>query len=269
MIRRYLPAKLLTSLVGILGASKNSLIKGLFIGLFARFYRVNMQEAERESLGSYENFNDFFTRTLKPDARPIADSQLICPADGAISQIGNISNNQLLQAKGKTFSLEALLADEAMAKQFYDGQFATIYLSPKDYHRVHMPFSGKLIKTIYVPGALFSVDDQAARTIDNLFARNERVVCFFETEYGTAVVIMVAALVVGGIHLVWQGRIKRQRTLQTIDYSDQTITLEKGDTMGAFFAGSTAIVILPKGAPALDEKLIASAPVRMGQAFSD
>ncbi len=267
-LRRLLPAKLLTRLAGGLAASRQSLIKTPFIHFFAKAYKIDMSLAQRPSLSDYHSFNDFFTRELKPEARPIAATSLICPADGAISQIGAIEGDQLLQAKGVSYSLEALLADADLAMQFINGQFATVYLSPRDYHRVHMPFLGKLVKTHYVPGRLFSVDDRAAAHIPGLFARNERVVCEFDTEFGPAVVIMVAALIVGGMSLSFAGRIGRQAQFKTTDYRSEHITLEKGEELGRFYLGSTAIIVLPKGAPALDSSLQAGQSVTMGQAFS-
>ncbi|HCK62694.1 MAG TPA: phosphatidylserine decarboxylase, partial [Gammaproteobacteria bacterium] len=193
------------------------------------------------------HFNDFFTRSLKLNARPIADSAIICPVDGAVSQVGAINNTQILQAKGRDYSVEQLLGNDPRSAEFSDGFFTTIYLSPKDYHRIHMPYDGKLISMDYIPGDLFSVNQQTAQKVDNLFARNERVVCYFETEFGLCAFVLVGAIFVGSMQTVWHGQINPpyKKQVQHFDYQDQNITLKKGEEMGRFNMGSTIIMLSP------------------------
>jgi len=268
--QHIVPQHLLSRSVGTLAASENTFVKNTFIKNFAAKYQVNMAEALEENPLAYKSFNDFFTRALKPNARPIAaDSKaIISPADGAISQIGHISADKIFQAKGHDYSVTTLLGgDEQRAAEFIGGQFATVYLSPKDYHRVHMPFTGKLTQMIYVPGDLFSVNTTTAENVPNLFARNERVVCLFDTEVGQMAVVLVGAMIVAGIATAWAGNLAPQgKKVVTTNY-DGSITLKKGDELGRFYLGSTAIVLFGANVMQWRDSLTATTPVRMGEAM--
>ena len=220
---------------------------------------------------SYRNFNAFFTRPLAAGQRPISENSqhIVCPADGSISQIGPIEGGRIFQAKGHYFTLEELLGgDSQLAKPFHNGLFATIYLSPKDYHRVHMPYTGSLTTMIHVPGKLFSVNTTTTAKVPGLFARNERVIALFDTSIGPMAVIMVGAMIVAGIETVWGGQITPiKNRVQTIHYgsNQSAIALEKGEEMGRFMLGSTAIVLFPKDSIAWSESLSAQSSVVMGQ----
>ncbi len=259
-----LPQHALSRLVGKLAASKTPWLKDAFIRRFAARYQVDMSEAAQPDLSQYACFNDFFTRPLKAGARTInaqADS-IVCPADGAVSQLGPITGDQVFQAKGHSYSLSDLLASEADAKAFENGHFATIYLSPRDYHRVHMPFAGTLTKSVYVPGDLFSVNTRTAENVPNLFARNERLVAHFDTALGPMVVILVGAMIVASIETVWGGLepIGNQVRVSKPD----NVQLAKGDEMGRFLLGSTAIVLFGKDVVTWQKNLAAGSAVRMG-----
>lgn len=271
LMQHLLPQRGLSRVAGKLAES--AWIKNLFIKAFIKRYRVDMSEALIDEPTKFKNFNAFFTRELKPDTRPIAQDSdaIVCPADGTISQLGRINNNQLLQAKGHFYSLEDLLGgDSKAAKLFLDGNFVTIYLSPRDYHRVHLPLSGKLLKMTYVPGKLFSVNRVTTAAVPNLFARNERVVCIFQTQVGPMALILVGAMIVAGIETVWSGQVcplAGKRMLRTTNYSDHSppIELATGAEMGRFKLGSTAIVLFSHGTMNLEASLHAESPVRMGQ----
>ena len=268
--QHIVPQHLLSRGVGRLAASENTFVKNTFIKNFAAQYDVNMAEALEENPLAYKSFNDFFTRALKPNARPIAaDAKaIISPADGAISQIGAISADKIFQAKGHDYSVVTLLGGDAKrAEAFIGGQFATVYLSPKDYHRVHMPFTGKLTQMIYVPGDLFSVNTTTAENVPNLFARNERVVCLFDTEVGQMAVVLVGAMIVAGIATAWAGNLAPQGKNLVITNYDGSITLNKGDELGRFYLGSTAIVLFGANVMSWRDNLIATTPVRMGEAM--
>jgi len=234
---------------------------------FVESYKVDLSEANREQVEDYTHFNDFFTRSLKPNARPIADSAIICPVDGAVSQVGIINNTKILQAKGRDYSVEQLLGNDTRSSEFSDGFFTTIYLSPKDYHRIHMPYDGKLVSMDYIPGDLFSVNQQTAQNVDNLFARNERVVCYFETEFGLCTFVLVGAIFVGSMQTVWHGQINPpyKKQVQHFDYQDQNIQLKKGEEMGRFNMGSTIIMLSPNQDNPFN--LSELEVVRMGQAL--
>lgn len=268
--QHIVPQHLLSRSVGYLAASENTFVKNTFIKNFAAKYQINMAEALEENPLAYKSFNDFFTRALKPNARPIAsDSKaIISPADGAISQIGAITADKIFQAKGHDYSVTTLLGgNEQRAAAFVGGQFATVYLSPKDYHRVHMPFMGKLTQMIYVPGDLFSVNTTTAENVPNLFARNERVVCLFDTEVGQMAVVLVGAMIVAGIATAWAGNLAPQgKNVITTNY-DGSITLKKGDELGCFYLGSTAIVLFGANVMQWRDGLSATNPVRMGEAM--
>jgi len=231
-----------------------------------------MAQAAEPDIAQYATFNDFFTRALKPGARPIADAGLVSPVDGAVSQCGAIDGDQIFQAKGHWYSTTALVGgDAALAAQFIDGSFATIYLSPKDYHRIHMPCSGRLRRMLHVPGDLFSVNPATARSVAGLFARNERVVCLFDGEHGPFVLVLVGATIVGSMATVWHGVVNPRRpgTVRDWDYSERNITLAKGDEMGRFLLGSTVVLLFPAGQATLDPRWTAGLPVRMGQPMGE
>lgn len=250
LLQHLIPQHLLSRLVGRLADSRLGPIKNSFIRLFNYSYNINMSEAVEENPTAYPSFNAFFTRALKADARPIdADpSLLVCPADGTISQLGKIDYGRIFQAKGHSYSLTSLLGgNQDRARPFLNGQFATVYLSPKDYHRVHMPIDGRLLETIYVPGDLFSVNNATVSEVPNLFARNERLVAIFDTAAGPMAMILVGAMIVAGIETVWSGQVAPQRrTIQSRRYDGHTptpIVLAKGEEMGRFKLGSTVIVL--------------------------
>lgn len=264
-IQQFVPQQKLSKVAGRLAASRHPLVKRAFIRSFSKAYNVKLDEYERQSLNAYESFNDFFTRELKDDARQIDATKhgIVSPADGIISQLGQIKDHKVLQAKGRYYDIGQLLADSEDGRYFADGSFATVYLAPSNYHRVHMPFTGTLTQTRYVPGTLFSVNTTTAANIPDLFARNERLVCLFDTEYGKAAVVMVGAMIVAGIESVATGKIERTDDIQEAEHS---IYLQQGDELGRFYLGSTAIVILPKEAKAdWQDHMMANTTVQMGQ----
>tara|TARA_B110000902_G_scaffold91081_1_gene108237 strand:- start:661 stop:1512 length:852 start_codon:yes stop_codon:yes gene_type:complete len=265
-----IPQHLLSRIVGWLAECEWSVLKMWLINLFISQYNVNMSEALDENPASYKNFNSFFTRELKPDARPIVadDAVIVSPADGAISQLGDISYGRIFQAKGQSYTaVELLGGNSELASEFDDGAFATIYLSPKDYHRVHMPMAGSLRETIYIPGDLFSVNQTTAENVPRLFSRNERLVAVFDTAAGPMAMVLVGALIVAGIETVWGGQVAPPpKTPTRIDFSsNDKITLAKGDEMGRFKLGSTVVVLFPKAAMAWSEALAAQSPLSMGE----
>lgn len=264
-IQQFVPQQKLSRAAGRLASSRHPLVKKAFIRSFAKAYGVSLDEYERQSFNAYESFNDFFTRELKDEARPIdaTDNGIVSPADGVISQLGQIEEAKLLQAKGRYYEIGQLLANTDDGDYFADGSFATVYLAPSNYHRVHMPFAGTLTTTRYVPGTLFSVNNSTAADVPDLFARNERLVCMFDTEYGKAAVVMVGAMIVAGIETVATGKITRTKDIQEQQHD---MKLEKGDELGRFYLGSTAIVILPKAAKAAwQEGISANIKVEMGE----
>lgn len=272
LFQKIVPQHLISRTVGILAKTENRFISQQFITRFAKKYDIDMSLAERENFSDYTSFNDFFTRALKPTARPIAEAELVCPADGAISQIGDITDGQVFQAKGKSFSVNTLLADDTAKQRYGDGQFATVYLSPRDYHRVHSPVAGRLTKMTFVPGDLYSVNQTTAENIDELFARNERVVCFLETDYGEVAIVLVGAMIVASIATSWAGVIAPAndsgKQVRHWTYENENISLAKGEELGRFLLGSTAVVVLPTSAPTLLSGLSANDAVTMGQRFS-
>lgn len=247
-LQHILPKQALTEFGAHIANAKAGKVTTGIIRWFVKKYGVNMDEALNPDMSSYTSFNEFFTRPLKPDARPLADADFICPVDGAISQFGAIEKDQIFQAKGHSFSTADLLGgDQVLADKFVNGSFANIYLSPKDYHRIHMPCDGQLTRMIYIPGALFSVNPVTARGVPNLFARNERVVCVFETEQGPFVLTLVGATIVGSMATTWHGIVNPPRTKQirNWDYTGQNIRLKKGEEMGRFLLGSTVVLLFP------------------------
>ena len=264
-LQQFVPQQKISKVAGRLAASRHPWVKRTFIRSFAKAYDVSLDEYERQSLNAYESFNDFFTRELQDDARAIDTTVngIVSPADGMISQLGQIHDHKLLQAKGRDYDIGQLLADSADGDYFADGSFATVYLSPSNYHRVHMPFDGMLTKTRYVPGTLFSVNNTTAANVPDLFARNERLVCLFDTAYGKAAVIMVGAMIVAGIETVATGKIIRTDDIQEADHD---MSFKKGDELGRFYLGSTAIVVLPKAAKTdWQDTMKHGSTVQMGQ----
>ena len=266
-----MPQLYLTQLAGWFAQQKWGAVTHFVIKAFAKKYNVDMSEAKKENFSDYESFNQFFIRGLKDDARKINENPtaLCLPADGRVSQIGHIDDERLLQAKGHFFSLSDLLAsDEELVNTFKNGEFATIYLSPRDYHRVHMPCDATLRKMIYVPGDLFSVNPFLAEHVPNLFARNERVICVFDTAFGPMVQILVGATITASMSTVWAGVINPPRTGEVKVWTyqgDNAIKLTKGQEMGAFQLGSTVINLFPANSVTLAEHLEVDVPVRMGE----
>ncbi|MBT7330017.1 MAG: phosphatidylserine decarboxylase, partial [Oceanospirillaceae bacterium] len=252
VMQYLLPQHLISRIVGMLAASSVPIIKDTFINVFVKRFKVDMSEAEQQNTSEFDSFNDFFTRSLKADARMIDNNptHLACPVDGAISQLGSISGEKLFQAKGHDFDLTTLLGGNAdLAQPFIDGEFATVYLAPKDYHRIHMPCDGTLTHMVHVPGQLFSVNQATAAAVPGLFARNERVVTIFETEFGPMAMVLVGAMIVASVETTWAGLVcPKGKAVSHFNYTaQQPIEFKKGDEMGRFKLGSTVIVCLPKG----------------------
>lgn len=264
-----LPQYELTAIVYKLTRIENAVWKNTLIKIFIKLFKVDMEQAIWKSEKDYSCFNAFFTRHLKPDARSWEKdiNNILSPVDGTISQIGKIDKDSLIQAKGLNYSLKYLLANDDAAEHFQDGSFTTLYLSPKDYHRIHMPTNGKLIKTLFVPGDLFSVNNASVRTIENLFTRNERFICLFETELGLMAQIMVGAMFVGSMETVFAGQITptKNRKIVINDYEKNPIRLDQGDEFGHFNMGSTVILIFEKNKLLWSEKLKETHPVQVGQ----
>lgn len=254
LLQRLLPKQAITSFAGKLANLRGGATTTKVIAWFVQRYQVNMAEAANPDISSYATFNDFFTRPLKANARPIADADFICPVDGAISQLGNIKQDQIIQAKNHHYSSLTLLAgNQALANKFHNGSFVCLYLSPKDYHRIHMPCDGTLKSMAYVPGDLFSVNPNTAANVPNLFARNERVVCEFESaQHGTVVMVLVGATIVGSMATVWHDSpnkvINPPRSKNIRNWSYENIALKKGDEMGRFLLGSTVVMLFEKDA---------------------
>lgn len=242
--------------------------KNVFIRFITRQYKVNMAEAAETDLATYPSFNAFFTRLLKEGVRPIADNDIVSPVDGVVSQAGPIVTGQIVQAKGQNYSVLSLLGgDDALTAEFVGGQFATIYLSPKDYHRIHMPVTGKLRKMRYVPGDLFSVSPRTARTVPDLFARNERVVVTFDTELGPMVMVLVGAIFVGSMATVWSGQITPGygKAVRQWTYDDaEAMMIEKGQEMGRFNMGSTVVLLFGEQAVTFNDQIVAEMPIQLG-----
>lgn len=269
-LQKIVPQHGLSRLVGALAKSEVGFIKNTFIQWFVKRYNVDMSLAIEENPKAYKSFNDFFTRAIKPEARPIDQNSLsiVCPADGAISQLGDIIDGRIFQAKGQDYtSLELLGGDQSLADEFEGGKFATVYLSPRDYHRVHMPYGGKLRRMVSVPGELYSVNTLTAENIPRLFARNERAVAIFDTEIGPMAVVLVGAMIVAGIETVWDGEVApfASREIADSNYPYQDIQLAKGDEMGRFKLGSTAIVLFAKDQVEWSKKYSAGTPTKMGE----
>jgi phosphatidylserine decarboxylase len=273
VIPQYLMPKLaMTRLAGLVASAEWGSVTTWVIKRFVKRYNVNMSEAAHAEPAHYKSFNEFFTRPLKDGARPLASSAWICPVDGAISQCGAIEHDQIFQAKGHHYSTCALVGGDAeLAAQFQNGQFATLYLSPRDYHRIHMPMAGKLLRMIHVPGDLFSVNPTTARGVPGLFARNERVVCEFETEKGPMVLVLVGATIVGSMATVWHGQVNPPRpgTVREWQYESQDVRLQKGEEMGRFLLGSTVVMLFPENSIQFPADWISTRPLQMGEAMSN
>jgi len=269
LFQYIVPQHLLSRLVGKLAECRTPWIKNPVIKAFIKQYDVNMAEAEQPEPEYYENFNAFFTRPLKNGARNICDEGIASPADGAISQLGNIEAGRIFQAKGQSYTAKELLGgDDSLAAEFNDGTFATIYLSPKDYHRVHMPIKGTLRRGIYVPGDLFSVNNATADNVPRLFSRNERYVAIFDTEKGPMAMVLVGAMIVAGIETVWSGQVAPiKRKIESTDYPSQiaSLSLDKGEEMGRFKLGSTVVLLFGKDAVEWQGSLQHASPLMMGE----
>ena len=263
-----LPKKALTVFAGWVAGGRWGWITTAIIRRFIRRYQVNMAEAAEPDAASYASFNEFFARALKNEARPLAPARFVCPVDGAISQFGAIAQDQIFQAKGHSYSTSALLAgQDNLAGAFQDGHFATLYLAPKDYHRVHMPCAGNLKRMIHVPGELFSVNPVTARGVPGLFARNERVVCLFDTDHGPMALVLVGATIVGSMATVWHGVVNPPRpgTVREWTYAPGEVRLGQGEEMGRFLLGSTVVLLWPKTTLEFDPDWAPSRAVRVGE----
>lgn len=266
-----LPKKLLTVLMGKLASARMGGFTRAVIRRFVAHYRVDMAEAADPRIESYPSFNEFFTRPLREGARPISPAPFVCPVDAAISQFGPIRRDQLFQAKGHSYSTRALVGgDQQLAHRFDDGHFATLYLAPRDYHRIHMPCDGRLVRMIYIPGDLFSVNPLTARHVPGLFARNERVVCEFECAHGPMVLVLVGATIVGSMATVWHGVVNPPRTREPREwrYDNQEIVLAKGAEMGRFLLGSTVVMLFPRNVLTFTPDWAPTRPVRLGEAMA-
>ena len=272
MAQYLLPKRALTVFAGWVAGGRWGAVTTGIIRRFIRRYRVNMAEAANPDPASYDTFNAFFTRALKAGARPLAKAAYVCPVDGAISQFGGIAADQIFQAKGHHYSTTALVGgDAALAAQFQDGAFATIYLSPRDYHRIHMPCDGMLRRMIYVPGDLFSVNPATARGVPGLFARNERVVCVFDSAKGPFVLTLVGATIVGSMATVWHGQVNPPRSAHVCEwhYQPGQVSLKQGDEMGRFLLGSTVVLLFPRNTLAFNEAWAPARPVVLGELMGD
>ena len=267
-----LPKGALTNFAGRVAGAKGGAMTTRLIRWFVGRYNVNMDEALDPDITHYTSFNDFFTRALRPDARPLAQADYICPVDGRISQFGTIDKDQIFQAKGHHFSTTALVGgDAALAARFEHGSFANLYLSPRDYHRIHMPCDGRLTRMIYVPGELFSVNPTTARGIPGLFARNERVVCVFDTANGPFVMTLVGATIVGSMATVWHGVVNPPRTGEIRDwsYANDNVVLKQGEELGRFLLGSTVVMLFPKDTVQFNARWQPAGPVQLGEVMGN
>jgi phosphatidylserine decarboxylase len=274
LFQHIVPQHLLSRVTGWLAELRYPIwLKDWVITRFVDHFDVNMADAIASEPSAYANFNEFFTRPLKDGARPIADAPVVCPADGAISQLGDIEHGRIFQAKGQWFTTAELLGgSQADAEPFAGGKFATIYLSPRDYHRVHMPVAGTLTKTCYIPGKLFSVNGVTAENVDRLFARNERLVCYFDTPVGPMALILVGAMVVAGIETVWEGQVApppRQPVVRDYARLPEPVSLAKGEEMGRFKLGSTVILLFPEGAVDWHRNYMADTATVLGQPLAE
>ncbi|MBU6257766.1 MAG: phosphatidylserine decarboxylase [Burkholderiales bacterium] len=271
LLQHALPKQALTRLGGIVARARGGAATTALIRWFITRYGVDMAEAAAPDPAAYRSFNEFFTRALAPGARPLAAADWICPVDGAISQFGAIGGDRIFQAKGHDYSATALLGgDAALAAQFRDGHYATLYLSPRDYHRIHMPAAGRLRRMVHVPGALYSVNPATARGVPGLFARNERVVCVFDGACGPWALVLVGATIVGSMATVWHGVVNPPRPgrLREWSYQGSAVELARGQEMGRFLLGSTVVLLLPAGGLEFESTWAPGGAVRMGQAMA-
>ncbi len=273
VLPQYLiPKQAITALAGKLAFAKAGTLTTTVITWFVKRYQVNMAEAAEPNIQAYESFNEFFTRPLKKGARRISKADFISPVDGAISQFGDIKADQIFQAKGHQYSTLAMLAgDKSLAASFQNGHFATLYLSPKDYHRIHMPCDGNLKSMTYVPGDLFSVNPTTAQGVPGLFARNERVICEFDSAHGSFVLILVGATIVGSMATIWHGIVNPPRlgSVNTWTYENQTITLKQGEEMGRFLLGSTVVMLFPENTLSFNRAWKPEKPIKLGEKMAD
>ncbi len=278
--QHLLPKQALTRLAGIIASSRGGALTTALIRWFIGRYGVDMAEAAEPDPAAYPSFNQFFTRALKPGVRPLAQADLVCPVDGAISQFGAIDGERIFQAKGHDYTATALVGGDAtLAAAFHGGHFATLYLSPKDYHRIHMPCAGRLRRMIHVPGALFSVNPTTARGVPGLFARNERVVCVFDGigdgvgdgAAGPWVLVLVGATIVGSMATAWHGVVNPPRPglLRDWQYGDTSVDLAQGDEMGRFLLGSTVVLLFPPGPLRFNPDWAPGRAIRMGEVMAD
>jgi phosphatidylserine decarboxylase len=271
LLQYLLPKRALTEFAGWVARGQRGRITTAIIRRFVAKYGVNMAEALNPDIASYASFNDFFTRALKPSARPLSQADWICPVDGSISQFGPVYQGQIFQAKGHHYSATALVGgDAALAEQFNNASFACLYLSPKDYHRIHMPMAGRLLRMIYVPGDLFSVNPTTARGVPGLFARNERLVCVFDSAHGQFVMVLVGATIVGSMATVWHGLVNPPRLpdVTSWDYTGQNLQFAQGDEMGRFLLGSTVVMLFPASPLAFNPSWQPAAACRLGEAMA-
>ncbi len=273
LLQHALPKQRLTRLAGRIARARGGAMTTRVIRWFVARYGVDMSEAENPDIASYASFNDFFSRPLRQGIRPLAHADFVCPVDGAISQVGAIDDHHIVQAKGHRFTTTELIGgDGTLAAEFRHGSFANLYLSPRDYHRLHMPCAGRLISMRYIPGSLFSVNPVTARGVPNLFARNERLVCVFESsEHGIFVMVLVGATIVGSIATAWHGAVNAKRTGKLAEwcYADREIVLEQGEEMGRFLLGSTVVMLFRPGTIAFDPSWLPTRPVRLGERMGD
>jgi phosphatidylserine decarboxylase len=268
----FYPKQLLTNFAGWVAGNEWGRITTRLIRNFVRDYDVNMAEAVQPDITAYKTFNEFFTRALKPEARPMAHADLVCPVDGAISQFGTIDTHRIFQAKGHGYTTTALLGgDPTIAEPFAHGSFATLYLSPRDYHRIHMPCDGLLTRMIHVPGDLFSVNPTTAQGVPELFARNERVVCLFEGPRGPWAMVLVGATIVGSMQTVWHGVVNSARPgkIREWRYDDRVVSLKQGEEMGRFLLGSTVVVVFPRSGLTFNSHWEPAREVRLGEQMAN
>ncbi|MFM9966926.1 MAG: archaetidylserine decarboxylase [Burkholderiales bacterium] len=274
LLQKTLPKRALTVAIGVLARTRGGALTHAAVRRFIAHYGVDMSEAAEQSIEHYTSFNDFFTRALREGARPLAaleDAPWICPVDGAISQCGTITRDRIFQAKGHEYSTRALLGgDAALAAQFDNGAFATLYLSPKDYHRIHMPCGGRLVRMIHIPGDLYSVNPATVRAIPGLFARNERVVCVFDSDRGPFALVLVGATIVGSMATVWHGLVNPPRpgVIREWRYAETPIYLDRGAEMGRFLLGSTVVMVFPRDTVRFNAQWCAGKSVRLGEAMA-
>lgn len=269
LLQYILPKHILSRLIAKIANSQLSFVKNSIIKLYCKFYQIDMEETLEPNCLNYPTFNDFFTRALRPEARPITNDPhaIISPVDGKIYQIGDTNKNLLINAKGKAFTLEQLLADNKDASQFYHANFAVLYLAPHNYHRIHMPIAGKLQSMRYIPGKLFSVKPKIVECIPNLFAKNERVVAIFDTVLGPVAIILVGAMIVGSIEINWEGIItpNKEKNIINWDYTNKNINFALGEEIGRFKLGSTVILLFPEKTMQWQKTLQTGSPIKMGQ----